>query len=172
MRFTIGTIKSSPRAEIFTRQCTLQRRISIPVSLLVQFPCSIMLIAHQNFTGNLLSDVFKAESLPANQSLHGVKYQSIHMDIAKYLAKLATAEIKHGNQEVFTRWAGQGAEFVRILKEEMALYAHFQFPYSEPIDEKVPLGVFCWWKHMATYEDGGQILPVSVTFARSHCLAI
>ncbi|KAK0443499.1 hypothetical protein EV421DRAFT_2081612 [Armillaria borealis] len=87
---------------------------------------------------NLRSDVFKPEAQPLrDQSLHGVRYPTLHKSVGTYLGKLAAKEIR---------------------SDEMLLYSQNQFPYNAPIDENRPLAVMKWFESLTSYSDG-QLLP-------------
>ncbi len=112
---------------------------------------------------NLRSDVFKPEAQPSrDQSLHGVRYLTLHKSVGTYLGKLAAEEIRSGARSEFNKWAGRGTEFKAKWKDEMLLYSQNQFPYNAPIDENRPLAVMKWFESLTSHPDG-QLLPVCLS---------
>ncbi|KAF8225299.1 hypothetical protein L208DRAFT_1380680 [Tricholoma matsutake] len=83
----------------------------------------------------LKSDLFKSEA-EDNDSYAGIHHVATFKNLAQFLMDLAEKEIKHGDKEAFTTWQNCAGAFKAQFLGEFKVYAHHQYPFNLPVDEK------------------------------------
>ncbi|KAF5350309.1 hypothetical protein D9758_012822 [Tetrapyrgos nigripes] len=108
------------------------------------YNCVYLATAHVN-PSYLRSQLFQNNNPDPTQPLdektypplQGIRHHKILWPVAHFLFDIACKEVKHGSNDVFTKWNEHGKEFLEQFRGEMQAYAWSSYPFNAPIDNEV-----------------------------------